>query len=948
VHSFFVNLNLVIITTNYFPMKKLVHISLAALFCGSNLLCTHPANKKTENSGDAMEDDARQRLEWEYKRLAGPDGTIPAHMREKELAFAATLPSDISVNGNSAMRSASQSVWNARGPWNVGGRTRAFGIDKLNESHFISGSTSGGIWASTDAGTTWAQLTPMANYHGITCVAQDVRAGHESTWYAGSGEPYGQSASGGSAYFLGNGMLKSTDNGATWAPLSATVTNTPQSFDSFWDMQWGIALDLVDTANDILYSANLGGIYKSSNGGTTWAAVRGGNTSSYSYFTDVAVTSDSGIVYATLSSDGPTKGIWRSTNQGVSWTHISTPLFGDSLCNRVVIGINPSNQKELYFLGNTNGLGMPDTNFVGDIEWNVLWRYTYLSGDGSGAGGMWEDLTMNLPNSEHYGQFGDFNAQGSYDLVVRVKPNDPNTVFIGGTNIYRNTNRFNDTSNTTYVGGYLPYSALPVIASYPNHHPDQHTMTFLPSNPDVMFSTNDGGIFRTNDCGQSTVAWTPLNNGYLTSMFYTVAVDHATSGNPIIIGGAQDNGSWYTNNTTLTTPWVQPNGGDGSYCAIADNQSAYYFSIQNGKMKRAILDGAGNVTSFARIDPIGATGYQFINPFVLDPNNNNIMYMAGGKYLWRNDDLSTIPMVGNYDSISTNWIQWADSVPVANVKITALTCCKTPANRVYYGTDKKRVYRVDNANTGTPVPVDISGTGFPGTGFVSCVAVDPNDGDHIMVTFSNYSVYSIYYSPDGGTTWQKVAGNLEQNTSGGGNGPSIRWASFLPVSDGMIYLVSTSIGVFATDTLMGTNTVWVNQAAATIGNEVCAMTDVRVSDGLVVIGTHAHGIFSANFTSVNDIVTVHEQAPHFMMQTTVYPNPASDEVNVKFELPATSDMEILLLDEMGRLVRVISKGKRLKGEYTEQVQVAGLSAGLYYVSLRAGEMRETKSLVISK
>jgi hypothetical protein len=941
-------LDLVIITTNYFPMKKLIHISLAALFCGSNLLCTHPANKKTENSGDPMEDDARQRLEWEYKRLAGPDGTIPAHMREKELAFAATLPSDISVNGNSAMRSASQSVWSARGPWNVGGRTRAFGIDKLNESHFISGSTSGGIWASTDAGTTWAQLTPMANYHGITCVAQDVRAGHESTWYAGSGEPYGQSASGGSAYFLGNGMLKSTDNGATWAPLSATVTNTPQSFDSFWDMQWGIALDPVDTANDVLYSANLGGIYKSSNGGTTWAAVRGGNTSSYSYFTDVAVTSDSGIVYATLSSDGPTKGIWRSTNQGVSWTHISTSLFGDSLCNRVVIGINPSNQKELYFLGNTNGLGMPDTNFVGDIEWNVLWRYTYLSGDGSGAGGMWEDLTMNLPNSQHYGQFGDFNAQGSYDLVVRVKPNDPNTVFIGGTNIYRNTNRFNDTSNTTYVGGYLPYSALPVIASYPNHHPDQHTMTFLPSNPDVMFSTNDGGIFRTNDCGQSTVAWTPLNNGYLTSMFYTVAVDHATSGNPIIIGGAQDNGSWYTNNTTLTTPWVQPNGGDGSYCAIADNQSAYYFSIQNGKMKRAILDGAGNVTSFARIDPIGATGYQFINPFVLDPNNNNIMYMAGGKYLWRNDDLSTIPMVGNYDSISTNWIQWADSVPVANVKITALTCCKTPANRVYYGTDKKRVYRVDNANTGTPVPVDISGTGFPGTGFVSCVAVDPNDGDHIMVTFSNYSVYSIYYSPDGGTTWQKVAGNLEQNTSGGGNGPSVRWASFLPVSDGMIYLVSTSIGVFATDTLMGTNTVWVNQAAATIGNEVCDMTDVRVSDGLVVIGTHAHGIFSANFTSVNDIVTVHEQAPHFMMQTTVYPNPASDEVNIKFELPATSDMEILLLDEMGRLVRVISKGKRLKGEYTEQVQVAGLSAGLYYVSLRAGEMRETKSLVISK
>jgi hypothetical protein len=431
-------------------------------------------------------------------------------------------------------------------------------------------------------------------------------------------------------------------------------------------------------------------------------------------------------------------------------------------------------------------------------------------------------------------------------------------------------------------------------------------------------------------------------------MFYTVAIDHATPGNNIIVGGAQDNGTWYTNSATLTTPWLHPNGGDGSYCAIADNQSAYYFSIQNGKMKKAILDGAGNVTSFARIDPIGGTGYQFINPFVLDPNNNNIMYLAGGKYLWRNNDLSTIPMVGNYDSISTNWQQWNDSVPTANSKITALTCCKTPANRVYYGTDRKRVYRVDNANTGTPVPVDITATTFPASGFVSCVATDPNNGDHIMVTFSNYGIYSIYYSPDGGTTWQKVAGNLEQNVSGSGNGPSIRWASFLPVSDGMVYIVSTSIGVFATDTLMGTSTVWVNQAAASIGNEVCDMTDVRVSDGLVVMATHAKGIFSANITTVNDIVTVHEQATGLQMQTTLFPNPASDVANVRFELAKTSDMEILLLDEMGRTVRVISNGKRMKGEYTETISLSGLAGGVYYVSLRAGEMRETKPLIISR
>ena len=929
-------------------MQKLYQFTIVILMCSVNLLCIHPLTKNGGH-GDPMEDDARHRLDYEFRRLAGPDGTIPQHMREKELAFAATLPTNNSLQqNNSNSRMQSQASWNARGPWNVGGRTRALGIDVLNDQHYISGTTSGGIWTTNDAGITWSKFTPSLNYHGITSLQQDSRAGHENTWYAGSGEPYGQSASGGSAYFLGNGMLKSTDNGLTWQPLATTVTNTPQSFDSFWDMNWNLALDLHDSINNVLYVANLGGIYKSINGGTSWTTVRGGSTSNYSYFTDVAVTLDSGIVYATLSSDGPHKGIWRSVNQCATWTKISTGPFGDSLCNRVVMGINPSNTNEIYFLGNSEGLGMPDTNFVGDIEYNTLWRYTYLNGNGSGSGGVWEDLSMNLPNSGHYGMFGDFNAQGSYDLVVRVKPDDPTTVFIGGTNIYRSTSRFNDTTNTTYIGGYLPYSALPVIASYPNHHPDQHTMTFLPSNPDVMISTNDGGIFRTSDCSQSTVVWNSLNNGYVTSMFYTVEIDHATIGNDIIVAGAQDNGTWYTNTTSLTTPWVQPNSGDGSYCAIADNQSAYYFSIQKGKMRRCILDGAGNVTSFARIDPIGGTNYEFINPFVLDPNNNNIMYLAGGKYLWRNDDLSTIPMVGNWDSISTNWVQWTDSVPNANQTITALTCCKTPANRVYYGTSQKRIYKVNNANVGTPTPLDISGTTFPTTGYVSCIATDPNNGDHVMVVFSNYNLYSLFYSADAGVSWTKVAGNLEQFPSGTGNGPSLRWASFLPVSDGMIYIISTSVGVFATDTLTGTNTTWVNQAENTIGKSVCDMTTVRIGDGLVAIATHSQGIFSTHLTSVNDIVTVHEYPNSISLGIIIYPNPASDQINISYNIPTDLNTKLYLLDERGRTIRTLSTGRKSKGIYEESINVSDLAIGIYYVSLRAGDLSETKAIVIAK
>ncbi len=903
-------------------------------------------SKSTALAGDPMEESASDRQDYERRRLAGPDGTIPEHMREKELAFAATLPSDRSVLrfGNST---SAQTVWSQRGPYNVGGRTRAFAIDKNDENHFIAGSTSGGIWTTTDAGTTWTKVTPTLSYHGISCIAQDQRPGHETTWYAGSGEAYGQSASGGSAYFLGNGMLKSTDNGATWTPVSPTVTNTPQSFDSFWDFQWNIALDENDTVNDVIYSANLGGIYRSLNGGTSWTTIRGGNTSAYSYFTDISVTKDSGIVYATMSSDGPQKGIWRSVDQGTTWTKISTSLFGDSLCNRVVMGINPSNENEIYFLGNSEGLGMPDTNFQGDIEHNTLWRYTYLGGDGAGSNGQWEDLSMNLPGGQQWGIFSDFNAQGSYDLVVRVKPDDANTVFIGGTNTYRSTTAFNDTANTEMIGGYALYTNFPYIESYPNNHPDNHGLTFLPSNPNVLFNNNDGGISRTDDCMAPAVTWTSLNNGYLTSMFYTVAIDHGTPGSNIIAAGAQDNGTWWTSNAAFTTPWVQIHGGDGSYCQIEDGAGMYYVSLQKGKTYKATFDASGNETGVRRIDPIGGKNYEFINPFTLDPNNQNIMYMAGGKYLWRNDNLSQIPLSNQFDSISTNWVQWADSVPTVNAVITAVHACKVPANRVYYGTDKKRVYKIDNANVGTPTPVDITPTTFPATGFVSCITTNPNNGNEVMVAFSNYLAYSIFSSNDGGVTWVKSAGNLEQVvTTGGGNGPSVRWLSILPVSDGKVYLAATSTGLYATDTLNGTATNWVRQGDATIGTVVCDMIDTRVSDGTVIVATHANGIYSTKITSVNDIVTIHEAESTLSLALNVYPNPTTDNVNIAYHSEKTSDVEINLMDEWGRVVRRTMETHVAPGEHTSTMNLSGLASGVYYIRVRAGESDQTKSLII--
>jgi photosystem II stability/assembly factor-like uncharacterized protein len=887
------------------------------------------------------DEDANERIEYETQLLRDPaTGRIPAHIREKELAFAATLPQ---LESQPYFKTTSV-TWQPRGPWNVGGRTRAFAIDISNENHLIAGSCSGGMWRSTDQGLTWTPSSLPGQNKSVSCLSQDTRPGHTNVWYYGTGEGYGASAGSTGSYYYGNGIYKSTDGGASWNVLPSTTSTSLTTFDVWADIIWNIATNPADTVNDVIFVAAYGGIYKSTNGGSTWALVLG-FASAASYFTDIAVTK-TGVVYATLSSDGPQRGIYRSTD-GVTFTNI-TPASFASTYNRVKIGISPMDENQVYFLGNTPGFGQPDTSYVGDIEWNSLWKYKYTSGDGSGAGGIWNDLSGNLPTTG--GPFDKFQCQGSYDLVVKIKPDDTNTIFIGGTNLYRSTSGFADNTHTTFIGGYKQGATLPVVDMYANHHPDQHDLVFFPSNPSKVISTNDGGIFMTTNSMASSVSWNPLNSGYLTSMFYTCAIDHATTNN-IIIGGAQDNGSWYTNSASLTSPWVTPRGGDGSYCAIADYGSAYYFSIQNGKMMRAKLDAAGNKDSFVRIDPIGATGYQFINPFTLDPNNNNIMYMAGGRALWRNHNLSGIAYTGNYDSISTNWTKFPDSL-AGTLKITAVAVSKTPANRVYYGTSSKRVFRLDNAHTGIPHPTEITSTigltNFPAAN-VSCIAVDPTNADNVMVVFSNYGVYSLYYSGNGGTSWSKVAGNLEAKANGTGEGPSCRWASIIPTAGGTVYLVGTSVGLFATTNLADTGTKWIQQGATTIGNSVVDMIDYRATDGLVVVATHSHGIFSAKISHVADINGIKEfTAVNSSLNFTCYPNPFSSDATVSFDLPHEAFVTVKIHDLMGREVAKVVHEKMTAGPKRYELNGAGLPSGTYYCTVKAGDMKETKQMLLLK
>ena len=220
-------------------------------------------------------EDPEARIRYQYMKLRDPKtGKIPANIRQKELEFAATLPvrsSNQSLGKTSGPAGASvvSNSWQLRGPHNVGGRTRALGIDKMNESILLAGGVSGGMWRSTDGGASWTKTTGPDQLHSVTCLVQDTRTSHTNTWYYGTGENRGNSASGdgSNSFYLGDGIFKSTDGGVKWTQLPSLTRNSPQDFSHASELIWNVAIDPSNTGEDEVYAAAYGVIYRSIDGG---------------------------------------------------------------------------------------------------------------------------------------------------------------------------------------------------------------------------------------------------------------------------------------------------------------------------------------------------------------------------------------------------------------------------------------------------------------------------------------------------------------------------------------------------------------------------------------------------------------------------------------------------------------------------------------------------------
>lgn len=814
-----------------------------------------------------------ERRQWEIDMMKDPStGQIPAGIFKAEYDLAKRLPVRTANNPFARLN-----TYTAAGPTNRGGRTRVvkydIRFDSVSNKVILAGCVSGGILRSNDNGLTWSLVTPQDEVRNLTCLAQDPRPGHEDTWYAGTGEFYGNSASGDgtAALYYGFGMFKSTDNGLTWSALSATRPGQLFEFDSEWDFIYNIK---VNPANGDVYVCCDNQLKKSTDGGNSFSTVFGDPIQDPLYgLNDVEIKNDGSKIFLAVTgyNQNGKSGIYQSsTGDAGSWVKFggsnnpASPAYvagwRDSLTwGRVILQLAPSNQNLLFCYYQNgfsiyNGFPTPEV----DLFKCDMTNPTYV----------WTNLSANMPDFPGADlEFSDpISPQLAYDMMIRIKPDDPNTIIIGGTNIYRSTDGFTSTANTSWIGGYdntlydlgggnFSYS----YNIYPESHPDIHWIEFNPVNYSQILCGNDGGIQKTYNILAPVITWKRLNN--YQSLQYTIVGIDPTEGRMNFIGGTQDNGTTYRDATTDILgprPPYRPGindhedffGGDGGACALSaytgGNQFAYV-SAQYGDLYRINMSQYYTPPNYGytQINPpwfyYPGFASPFLTYFLLDPFNTEILYFAGGDKLLRTTTASTVK--------DTTWEDMLGVYTAATGEaIRSMAVTKGPytsSSVLYIGQQDGRILRLNDPKNCDPstVPQNIAPAAISGLCVVD-LCVNPLNDNELMAVTSNYNSVSIWITRNAKSAtpaWVSREGNLAL--------PSIRSCEIVPVNNGIDttyeYYVGTTIGLYSCVNIFdsASSVTWAREGDAVLGKAVIHSLDLRVNDNTLLVGTHGNGMF---------------------------------------------------------------------------------------------------------
>ena len=680
----------------------------------------------------------------------------------------------------------------------------------------------GGVWKTDKAlsgNPNWQNVSD--GYFASGAIGSLTYDAAHRALYAGTGED----AAAGDAE-AGVGIYKSTDGGSTWTALGGNANFVNRAVRQ-------ISIDQNDPTGNTIYvadgravhgisSTTAGvvsqipggpgvGVWKSTDGGATFTlaqpttvvlGVQPGQTFPSSFgstrgATDVAVDpTHPGVVYATAYQ----KGVWRSTDSGVTWTNIHRGTGTSADRSEVALATTPDGHTRVY---QTEG----DTCSVQpgqDCQNPALYSHFYIADAAETGAPVFADKTS--PDSANPG-FATWNfctGQCWYDSGVYSPAGKPNIVYVFGSFSYGEAPDLGQDGFRTQGGvsngravllstdGGNTFTDLTEDASSTTApqglHPDQHALVTNPSNPLQFFEGSDGGLMLSdgtlkdissrcdvrglggNDltrCKQLLSAvpgsYTPLNVGLQTLQFQSLSVNPSNSKN--IQGGTQDNGTFETQGSVTT--WPQTIFGDGGLSGFDSTNTHFRFHTYFSQQPEvSFRDGAPSSWNFIG-DPLFAESALFYFPIISDPVVSGTLY-SGLNHVWRTLDdggpqayleQHCNEFTGDGPDVNPNPTSNAvcgDWVPLGSPSLTSSSrgnrsggnvswVARTPQNTstLWAATTLGRVFvsaNADNANANAVSFTRIDGLA-PNSPprAISSITIDPANSNHAWISYLSYN-----------------------------------------------------------------------------------------------------------------------------------------------------------------------------------------------------------------
>lgn len=727
----------------------------------------------------------------------------------------------------------------AIGPANMSGRFTDIAVNESNPYEFYAAAANGGLWKTSDNGVTWKPVFENQSTNSIGAVTVDQR--NPATIWIGSGEATNRQSSG-----WGDGVYKSTDGGATWA--NAGLRNSAR-----------IARIVVDPQNsEIVYVASPGhlwgpnaerGLFKTIDGGRTWQSIlsRDENTGAV----DIAIDpTDSRILYAALYQHrrtpfgyvggGAGSGLFKSVDAGTTWTRLTTGLPQGTV-GRISISIYAKDSRIVY----------------ASVEQGQ--RYTSSISYAKRLGGVYRSEDK----GETWRFMSDWNPRPAYSSQLRVDPSDQSRLYAMQWSV-------SDDSGKTWRE---PRQSL---------HGDDRMVWIDPRDSRHLIKADDGGIGISYDRG---VKWL-----YVTSlpMSQPYHVSVSTTSPYFVCTGLQDNGSWcgpsatYTTAGPLNDDWFRVGGGDGFNNVIdtSDNRTVYSSSqylglsrvdlrtLQSVSIRPVGKEGEGpKLGNWGAPEPrvgkkIMPAGWN--SPVVISAHDPNTIY-AGMREVWKSTDRGnswtslgdvttgidrrSLAIMGQLPTDTT--LSLDDGISYFP-STTSISESPIRPGVLYVGTDDGNLQVTQNGGrTWTNVRANVSGV--PSGTWVAHLEASRTAAGTVYAAFDGHQhddfTNYLFRSTDFGATWTAITSNLPA-------GRVIRVLREDLRNPRVLYL-GTEQGLFVS---MDAGTSWREFR----GLPRLPVYDIAIQgrENALVVATHARGIYILdNLNAVQEFSPVVEQSP---------------------------------------------------------------------------------------